>query len=85
MLGRAGCHDRPTQCVRTKCTGTWDGTDSAEISGLLQKWENGDYEVAAPQGESPFTVETRSVSLIYDLISSRPEANLVFVLHGYVL
>ncbi|TPX50772.1 hypothetical protein SeLEV6574_g00719 [Synchytrium endobioticum] len=65
--------------------GSWDGTDTSEIETLIQKWDRGDFEAAAPQGESPFAVEIRSVSLLYDLIYSRSENNLVFVLHGRLL
>ncbi|TPX30648.1 hypothetical protein SmJEL517_g05830 [Synchytrium microbalum] len=66
--------------------GAWEGTTATEdVESLLRNWDEGDYEACAPGGESPFVVEERSVSLIYNLIRARQEDNLVFILHGRLL
>lgn len=56
-----------------------------DLNSLIQKWDNAEINIAAPNGESPLEVKNRAVAYIMKKIESSAATNLIFVVHGRVI
>ncbi|KAI9329723.1 phosphoglycerate mutase [Obelidium mucronatum] len=57
------------------------------ITNLWRDWENGNFDAAAPGGESPIEVERRAVPALYDVIRNAlpNEKHIAVVIHGRLI
>jgi predicted lactoylglutathione lyase len=55
------------------------------LKQLWEDWDKGHFESKAPEGESPFDIETRACGVIYNLLLTRPETHIAFVIHGRLM
>ncbi|KAJ3414090.1 hypothetical protein HDV05_007124 [Chytridiales sp. JEL 0842] len=63
------------------------GVANPELKQLWADWDHGNFKAHAPEGESPFDIESRACGLIYDLLlRQRPQAQtFCFVIHGRLM
>jgi broad specificity phosphatase PhoE len=63
--------------------GIMEGQPNSIVQQLKQTWDDGNFDAACPEGESPLQVESRAVPAIYSIIHSRPETKILFICKVY--